>query len=86
MFASLTDIISATTLLSITPSVRDALLAFKRGDSRGALLFYAFFYTFRMLEKLWENFLDVIAYCLFLSLQSKRLDPVLCSTRKWLID
>ena len=34
MFTSLTDIISATTLLSITPSVRDALLAFKRGDLR----------------------------------------------------
>ena len=25
------------------------------------------------------------AYCLSLSLQNKRLDPVLCSIRKWLI-
>ncbi|XP_046854864.1 integrator complex subunit 1-like [Xenia sp. Carnegie-2017] len=34
MFASLTDIISATTLLSITPTVRDAIMAFKLGDTR----------------------------------------------------
>ncbi len=39
MFASLTDIISVTTLLSITPTVRDALLAFKRGDLRGTVLY-----------------------------------------------
>lgn len=38
MFVSLTDIISAATMLSVTPTVRDALLAFKRGDSRGTVV------------------------------------------------
>ncbi|CAB4012083.1 Hypothetical predicted protein, partial [Paramuricea clavata] len=42
MFSSLTDIISVTTLLSITPSVRDALQALKRGDSREVKVIHEF--------------------------------------------